>query len=61
MDNELPTCMYFEVNEMGNKEFSWSGLRIDHPELQVGGETTEVDFSLCLLWYMFLTKHTIHC
>ena len=28
MDNELPACI-FEVIEMGNKEFSWSGLIVE--------------------------------
>ena len=26
MNNELPACI-FEVNKMGNKEFSWSSLK----------------------------------
>ena len=26
--NRWPACV-FEVNEIGNKEFSWSGLRTD--------------------------------
>ena len=39
--NKLPARMYFEVNEMGNKEFSWSAnitviswwsLWISHPK-----------------------------
>jgi len=27
MDNEPPARKYFLVNEMGNKEFTWSGLK----------------------------------
>ena len=53
MDNKLPTCMYFEVNEMGNKEFSWSGLRIDHPELEE--KLQRLIFSLTTL--VFIVVH----
>ena len=28
MNNEPPSLMLFEVNEMGNKESTWSGLRV---------------------------------
>ena len=28
MNNDLPPSCFFEVNEMGNKESTWSGLII---------------------------------
>ena len=45
MDNELPTRIYFEVNEMGNKKFSWSGALATYNDFAVEGLLKKINGS----------------